>query len=51
VLGQDLEAKDVAELMTLFARALRDLGGFLMERYEGRFEILPDALELLGAAP
>jgi hypothetical protein len=38
VLGQDLEAKDVAELMTLFARALRDLGGFLMERYEGRFE-------------
>jgi hypothetical protein len=35
VLGQDLDAKDVAELMTLFARALRDLGGFLIERYEG----------------
>lgn len=38
VLGQDLDAKDVAELMTLFVRALRDLGGLLIERYAGRFE-------------
>ncbi|UCE87785.1 MAG: hypothetical protein JSU66_08780, partial [Deltaproteobacteria bacterium] len=37
-LGQDLDQPDVAELMTLFARALRDLGGFLVERYAGRFE-------------
>ena len=37
-LGQDLGIPEVAELMDLYARALNDLGGFLTERYGGRFE-------------
>jgi hypothetical protein len=37
-LGQDLAVPQVAELMGLYARALNDLGDFLLERYAGRFE-------------
>jgi hypothetical protein len=36
IFGQDPES-EVGELMELFARALRDLGAFLEERYRGRF--------------
>ena len=35
--GQDDAVPEVAELMSLFARALSDLGRFLGERYAGRF--------------
>jgi len=38
VLGQDLRVPEVAELMDLFARALRDLGRWLGAGYGGRFE-------------
>jgi hypothetical protein len=37
-LAQDLAVPEVAELMGLYARALNDLGSFLIERYAGRFE-------------
>jgi hypothetical protein len=37
-LGQDVAVPAVAELMGLYARALNDLGGFLIERYAGRFD-------------
>lgn len=43
VLGQDLAQPEVAELVGLFAQALRDLGGLLRERYDGRFEALVGA--------
>jgi len=35
--GQDPGVPEVVELMGLFARALRDLGAFLVERHAGRF--------------
>jgi hypothetical protein len=35
--GQDPQVPEAAELMGLFARALHELGGFLAERYAGRF--------------
>jgi len=38
VFGQDPECAEVAELMELFARSLRDLGEFLLAEYDGRFE-------------
>jgi len=38
--GQDLEAPARAELMELFARALRDLGGIVGERFGGSFGTL-----------
>jgi hypothetical protein len=38
VLGQDLAVPEVSELMGLYARALRELGSFLLERYAGRFQ-------------
>jgi hypothetical protein len=38
VLGQTQAAPEAAELMDLYARALRDLGRFLAERHAGRFE-------------
>lgn len=38
IFGQDLSSPDAAELMSLFARALNDLGRFLGEGYAGRFE-------------
>jgi len=37
-LGQDLADPWVAELMDLYAQALRELGGFLGARYAGAFE-------------
>jgi hypothetical protein len=37
VLGQDPSAPEVAALLELYARALRELGTFLEERYGGRF--------------
>jgi hypothetical protein len=37
ILGQDLAVPEVAELMGLFAQALRDLGGFLEARWENSF--------------
>ena len=40
VLGQDPEDGEVAELMTLFARSLCDLGRTLEARFEGSFERL-----------
>ena len=38
VFGQDAPSAGAAELMSLFARALNDLGRFLLEGYAGRFE-------------
>jgi hypothetical protein len=38
LLGQDLAVPEVGELLALFAEALRDLGGWLARRFEGRFE-------------
>ena len=40
VLGQDLAHPEVAELVALYARALRDLGALLLGRHGGRFEDL-----------
>jgi hypothetical protein len=37
ILGQDPSAPEVAALLELYARALRELGTFLEERYGGRF--------------
>jgi hypothetical protein len=34
-LGQELESPEVCELMTLFARALNDLGEFLLKQFDG----------------
>lgn len=38
VLEQELAPPEISELMGLYARALRELGGFLLERYAGRFD-------------
>jgi len=38
IFDQDLSSPDAAELMSLFARALNDLGCFLGKGYAGRFE-------------
>jgi len=35
VMGQDLDVPEVAELMSLFSRALNDLGEFLLKRFDG----------------
>jgi hypothetical protein len=35
VMGQDLDIPEVAELMSLFSRALNDLGEFLLKRFDG----------------
>ena len=43
IFGQDLSSPDAAELMSLFARALNDLGSFLGQGYAGRFEGLVEA--------
>jgi hypothetical protein len=37
-LGQDLAKPEVAELMELYSRALRELGDFLVDRYAGAFD-------------
>ena len=43
VTGQTLEDPEVAELMALFATALRDLGALVARRYGGRFAALVEA--------
>ena len=40
VFEQDLGVPEAAELMDLFAQALRDLGGYVSEHHEGRFALL-----------
>lgn len=59
VFGQDLGDPDAAELMSLFARALNDLGRLLCAEYAARFEDLVEAgggraarlVEILSAMP
>jgi hypothetical protein len=41
--GQDLAVPEMAELMGHFADAWRELGGFLLRRFDGRFEGLVEA--------
>ena len=53
LLGQDLSQPPVRELLQLYARALSDLGGFLLSRFQGSFEALVEetsgsAAELVG---
>jgi hypothetical protein len=43
VLGQDLDEPLRAELMRLYAEALRELGGYLSSRFRGRFAALVTA--------
>jgi putative queuosine salvage protein len=44
LLGQELTDPGVAQLMGLFARAWRDLGSWLLDRYDDRFdEVVRDA--------
>ena len=45
MVGQALEDAAVAELMTLFARALNDLGGYLAAQFDGQFRGLVDAAD------
>lgn len=40
MLGQDLSDSDVADLMTLFTLAWRDLGIWLLEMHEDRFDLV-----------
>lgn len=49
VTGQSLDDPEVAELMTLFARALADLGALLEARHGGSFEALVAAAGGSGA--
>jgi hypothetical protein len=59
VLGQDLAVPEVAELLGLYARALRDLGAWLLAEHAGRFAGPVEAargsaarlVELLSAMP
>ncbi len=50
LLGQDSAIAEVAELMGLFAQALRDLGHFVGERFDGRFEALVESAAGSAAA-
>jgi len=43
IFGQDLEVDPVCELMRLFTTALNDLGGYLLDRFDGRFAGLVEA--------
>lgn len=43
LLDQDLSVPELAELLGLFAEALRDLGAWLETRFDGRFEGLVEA--------
>jgi hypothetical protein len=45
IFGQALQDAAVAELMTLFARALNDLGGYLAAQFDGQFRGLVDAAD------
>jgi hypothetical protein len=59
IFGQDLASAPVAELMAHFASALRDLGQYLLDRFDGRFTSLDAAaggsaerlVELLAQMP
>jgi len=48
LLGQDLAVPPVRELVQLYARALNDLGSFLLARFHGSFEALVE--EASGSA-
>jgi len=50
VFGQDLRVPEVAELMSLYATALNDLGVFVRERHAGRFERVVEAADASAAA-
>ena len=43
--GPDFDGSPRAELMGLFARALNDLGRYLLERFDGRFVALVEAAD------
>jgi hypothetical protein len=43
IFGQDSQNETVQELMRLFAKALNDLGRFLLERFDGHFTALVEA--------
>jgi hypothetical protein len=45
VFGQEGAPPAIRELMDLFASALRDLGGFLLERFEGNFARLVESAD------
>ena len=45
VFGQSLDDPAIAELMTLFARALNDLGGYVARRFDASFRQLVDAAD------
>jgi hypothetical protein len=45
IFGQDLSDPPIAELMTLFARALGDLGRYVLERFDGSFVRLIEAAD------
>ncbi|MBW2494834.1 MAG: hypothetical protein JRE43_08780, partial [Deltaproteobacteria bacterium] len=49
VTGQDPAVPEVAELMSLFAQSLNDLGRFLLERFDGAATGLIDAAERSAA--
>ncbi len=49
ICGQTLDHASVEELMGLFAQALRQLGAFLIERYDGRFSGLIEAADRSAA--
>jgi hypothetical protein len=48
--GQDLSVAPIAELMALFAKAWRDLGHDLLERFGGSFSALVESAEGSAAA-
>ena len=50
IFKQDLEKPPVAELMNLFAMALRDLGNFIEDRYSGSFYSMIDSAGQSAAA-
>jgi hypothetical protein len=43
IFGQDLDSQPIRELMQLFAKALNDLGRYLLERFDGSFVELVEA--------
>jgi hypothetical protein len=50
VLEQDLGVAEVGELMALYATAWNDLGGFVAERYQGRFSRIVESAAGSAAA-
>ena len=45
IVGQRLDAPGPSEIVGLWAQALRDLGGFLLARFDGSFEALVAAAD------